>query len=359
MRGGNRLNHSSCVGGGPLTRRAFCNFAVAGAGLALTGMPAVARAEALREFPDDLFGIAAFDDQKLVAVGYHGAVKLSADGGQTWRRTDFNVPELLRRVVALDGGGAFTVGHQGGVFGSTDHGATWRELHREPGLYLRALAFADAGTGWVVGHEGMILRTSDAGATWQRQALADYKGRDLPRLSGIAVLDARRAITVGEFGVVARTMDGGATWNVASFREYPTLTDIAMRGDRGLAIGLNGTLLHVTLADDGSIDLTPVATGGENHLLAVSIGPDGRALVAGQGVILDGTADALAPAAVGPGFDADHSWIGGVLARGDGTAYGVGQFGSILRAAGREGPFQPLGRQLAAAEPVMQQETVQ
>ncbi|MCF4167001.1 YCF48-related protein [Zavarzinia compransoris] len=355
MSGGYRLNHSSCAGHATPSRRAFCAVAAAGAGLMLAGVPSAARATALREFPDDLFGVAAFDDRNLVAVGYHGAVKISADGGETWRRSDFDVPELLRRVVAMDGGAAFTVGHQGGVFGSTDHGASWQELHREPGLYLRALAFADAATGWVVGHEGTILRTTDGGRRWQRQALADYTGRDLPRLSGVAVLDARRAITVGEFGVVARTLDGGATWNVASYREFPTLTDIAMRGDRGLAVGLNGTLLTVTIAADGGIGLAPVATGMEKHLLAVSIGPDGRALVAGQGVILDGTAEHLSPAAVGAGFDADHSWIGGVLARGDGTAFGVGQYGTILRAAAHQGAFGPVGRK-PAATPATQQE---
>ncbi|RJF86380.1 hypothetical protein D3874_04525 [Oleomonas cavernae] len=316
-----------------LSRRAFCGAAIVAGGL-LAGRVSDAASPALREFPDDLFGIAAFDAGHLVAVGYHGTVKVSSDAGGTWTRIDFGSPELLRRVAALDGGTAFTVGHQGSIFGSADYGRSWTSLFSEPGLYLRALAFTSPAAGWAVGHEGTILRTVDGGANWRRQKIADYKGRDLPRLSGIAAFGPDHAIVVGEFGVVAETVDGGANWRLLSYRQCPTLTDIAVARGEGLAVGLNGTLLRLV---PGSV--TSVDTGMTRHLLAASIAPDGRTLVAGQGAIFDWKAGGLKPAAVSGGFDMAHSWIGGVLGLPGGAAIGVGEHGAILRAAGADAPF--------------------
>ena len=320
-----------------LSRRAFC-VALASVG----GMPLMRSAHAesglLREFPDDLFGIAAFDEGRLVATGYYGTIKVSDDAGLSWRRIDGGTTELLRRVVAFEGGTALAVGHQGSILRSTDHGRTWQAVHREPGLYLRALSFTSPAVGWAVGHEGRILHTRDAGRTWARQAIADYKGRDLPRLSGVAALDENRAVAVGEFGVVAETDDGGANWRLISYRAYPTLTDVAIRDGRGLIVGLNGTLLAVLDAGD-SMSLQPLELGHHRHLLAAAAGPSGRMLAAGHGVLSEVDGHQARPVDVTPEFDLPHGWIGGLLCLGDGAAFAVGQGGAVLRADGRDAPF--------------------
>lgn len=339
-----------------LSRRLFCGALLCAGGMSLARV-AHAEGGALREFPDDLFGIAAFDAGRLVATGYYGTIKVSDNGGRSWRRIDAGTTELLRRVVAFEGGTALAVGHQGSILLSADHGRNWRPVYREAGLYLRAISFASDKVGWAVGHEGRILHTRDGGHSWSRQAIADYKGRDLPRLSGVAAMGDGRAVTVGEFGVVAETADGGATWRLLSYRQYPTLTDVAVRGGRGLVTGLNGTLLTVLDATD-TISLQPLATGHHRHLLAAAIGPSGRMLAAGQGVLAEVEGGQLRPADVAPGFDLPHGWIGGVLCLGDGAAVAVGQGGAILGADGPDAPFTLRRQNQQAANADIAEETI-
>lgn len=353
MQGGHRQSTiMPCVSpgvarGANLSRRFFCGAMVCAGGMALAGR-AYAEAGPLREFPDDLFGIAAFDADRLVATGYYGTIRISDDGGLSWRRIDAGTTELLRRVVAFEGGSALAVGHQGSILLSADHGRTWQTVYREAGLNLRALSFASASVGWAVGHEGRILQTRDGGRTWARQAIADYKGRDLPRLSGVAAIGEYRAVAVGEFGVIAETADGGTSWRLLSYRDHPTLTDVAIRDGQGLITGLNGTLLAV-LDAGGALSLQPLALGHHRHLLAAAAGPAGRMLAAGQGLLAEVEGSHLRPAVVASGFDLPHGWIGGVLCLDGGGAIAVGQGGAILRADGHDAPFTLRSRNQQAA----------
>lgn len=305
-------------------------------------VPAHAGPAPVRDYPDNLFGIALAADGAAIATGYHGAVKLSADGGQAWTAGESGTADLLRRVTWLDGGRAFAVSHRGRILASDDGGRRWQTVHREEGLYLRAIDFADDASGWAVGHNGVILHTADGGRSWATQALSDYKGRDLPRLGAVVALDARRAVAAGEFGVIAATEDAGATWRVITEQVYPTLLDLAIVKDRGYAVGLNGTLLSLGLDGAGTWQVSPVETGGVQHLLAVALSADGgTGLVGGNGVLFTVTGAKLAPAAVAPEFPLGYAWIGGVAIGRGGQAVAVGQGGVVLRADRPEGPFLP------------------
>lgn len=306
--------------------------------------PASAAQDAIRDYPDNLFGVAFDGDGSVIATGYHGAVKHSSDGGRRWALAESGTKDLLRRVTAAADNVAFAVSHRGLILQTADDGATWRKVYEEPGLYLRAIDFADAANGWAVGHNGVILHTADGGKTWSTQGLSDYKGRDLPRLGAVVALDAQRALVAGEFGVVAATEDAGATWRVITEQVYPTLLDLALVKDRGYAVGLNGTLLALTLPEGGGWQVQRVETGREQHLLSVALSADGKTgLIGGNGVLLTVDDKGLAPAAVSPEFPLSYSWIGGVAIAGNGRAIVVGQGGAILSADAPAGPFEPTG----------------
>lgn len=325
-------------------RGAAFRLAVAVAAAAALAAPASAAQDGIRDYPDNLFGIVFDEDGSAIATGYHGAVKRSSDGGRLWALAESGTKDLLRRVTAASGNVAFAVSHRGLILRSADDGATWRKVYEEPGLYLRAIAFADALNGWAVGHNGVILHTADGGKSWAVQALADYKGRDLPRLGAVVALDARRAVAAGEFGVVAATEDAGVTWHVITEQVYPTLLDLALVKDRGYAVGLNGTLLALTLTEGGGWQVRPVETGHEQHLLSVALSADGQiGLIGGNGILLTVDDKGLAPAAVSPDFPLSYSWIGGVAIGGNGRAIAVGQGGAILTADTPAGPFEPAG----------------
>jgi len=295
----------------------------------------------MRLYPDNLFG-AAFAGGIAVATGYYGAVRVSADGGVDWQPVESGTTDLIRRVAAVPGGASFAVSHRGRILESDAGGRDWRVIHEEAGLYLRDISFSDARNGFAVGHDGVILHTADGGKTWQRQALANFTGRDKPRLSGVSAIDAQHAVAVGEFGVVAQTSDGGTTWTVLSEQVYPTLLQVAIAGRRGLAVGLNGTLLALDLGADGTWAIAPIATGTSQHLLSVAFSPDGRtALIGGAGLLLTLQGGAFVPAKVTPEFPLGYSWIGGVAIAADGKAIAVGQGGAILHADSTGGLFTP------------------
>lgn len=116
-----------------------------------------------------LLGAARAGD-RLVAVGDHGVVMLSDDGGQTWRQA---------RSVPVD---------------ST----------------LTSVSFVDARQGWAAGHWGVILHTEDGGESWAVQRSATTEDRPLFALH---MFDARRGVAVGLWSLVLVTDDGGKSWS--------------------------------------------------------------------------------------------------------------------------------------------------
>jgi len=136
------------------------------------------------------------------------------------------------------------VGEHGLVALSNDGGASWWQARAVPtSVSLTAVRFADARNGWAVGHAGVILRTQDGGETWSRQAdgrslaqvalaaagrttddrltkaaerlVAD--GPDKPLLD-LHVFDSEQAFVIGAYGLAFETVDGGASWTSAMDR---------------------------------------------------------------------------------------------------------------------------------------------
>ncbi|MDD3444462.1 MAG: YCF48-related protein [Zavarzinia sp.] len=317
------------------------------AGLLLSTSSQAGTSASLREYPDNLFGVSFDGAGAVVATGYHGAVKVSPDGGRHWISVESVTDDLLRRVTVAGDGKVFAVSHRGRILESEDDGRYWRVVHQVEQLYLRGIDFADAANGWAVGHGGVILHTSDGGRSWNEQALSDYRGRDLPRLGAVVAIDAQRAVVAGEFGVVAATEDAGATWHVVTEQVYPTLLDMAIVNGKGYAVGLNGTLLSLAAGEDGW-QVSPMATGTAQHLLSVALSDDGRSgLIGGNGLLLTLSAKGLAPADVSSRFPLSYSWIGGVAIGADGEAVAVGQGGAILRADAIDGAFTPVAAEAA------------
>lgn len=107
---------------------------------------------------------------RLVAVGDHGVVMLSDDGGQSWRQA---------KSVPVD---------------ST----------------LTSVSFANARQGWATGHWGVILHTEDGGESWAVQRSATTEDRPLFALH---MLDATHGVAVGLWSLVLVTDDGGRSWS--------------------------------------------------------------------------------------------------------------------------------------------------
>lgn len=292
-----------------------------------------------RPIPDDLFGVSFTDNAHGWASGYYGSMLKTSDGGDTWSYQHMGGDQLIRRVRFVNEREGWAVGHRGSVYKSTDGGSTWNERTLKQGLYLRSLDFVNPEVGWVVGHEAAIFSTRDGGDTWARQSLFDFKGRDMPRLNGIAAVDTQIAVAVGEFGTVAVTHDGGKTWNVKPPVTAATLTSVAVLENNFIAVGLDGSSLIGSLIQDGADEMRVLPTDTKEHLFDIGFNERGEGIAVGRAVALGFNGTQFEPVSLATPFDRRSNWLGGVTLLPDGTAYAVGNRGHILRRSPGSGQF--------------------
>ncbi len=116
-----------------------------------------------------LFTVRFQDEQSGWIAGLGGVILQSSDGGRSWgyRKTD-----RVQAIFSLDAtdGRVVAVGEKGFVRVSTDGGATWKEPDSGfPRIFtfMRDIRFADGrGVGFIVGQQGLVLRSEDDGQTW-------------------------------------------------------------------------------------------------------------------------------------------------------------------------------------------------
>jgi photosystem II stability/assembly factor-like uncharacterized protein len=163
--------------------------------------------EVVFDEPGAYFQSAATDgDQRVWAVGFGGAIRASANGGETWTAQGSGTQTNLNRIAHLGGRTLVVVGDDGLVLRTEDDGATWDSLATDVADDLDALHFRDAQNGWAAGERGRLLQTTDGGVTWT------------PRDAGV-LSDLQAVFFASEThgyllaaDVVYATTDGGATW---------------------------------------------------------------------------------------------------------------------------------------------------
>ncbi len=204
---------------------------------------------------DDLFAVSVADEQHAVAVGYHGAVYWTEDGGDSWHKGATTNEELLYSVSMADNRHGWAVGQSGTILRTIDGGKTWelqRNLKVDEGSHLFGVQAINANTAWAVGEWGTRILTSDGGATWNDRSLTidpshpmfvwlsmqdqervrnDEKVYEDVGLNNVFCLPepSQKCWTVGEFGYIFWSDDDGATWNrgeiLGSVRTDPIVFD--------------------------------------------------------------------------------------------------------------------------------------
>ena len=188
----------------------------------------------------DLFGVAAMDKTTALVVGQDGLILRTRDGGVTWHRQVSGSTDTLFAVAARSRRLAWVVGDRGTALHTRDGGRTWarqRSLTRET---LYGVTFVSDQRGWACGGDGRIRMTWDAGRRWQSQRSATHK-----MLFGIAFADPSRGVAVGDSGTMMRTTDGGHTWRVRDASVSADLRAVRMTAaGRAYATGAGGTFVR-------------------------------------------------------------------------------------------------------------------
>jgi photosystem II stability/assembly factor-like uncharacterized protein len=186
---------------------------------------------------DDLFSVSVVDHQHVVAVGYHGAIYFSEDGGETWHKGKVPSNRLLYSVSMADAQRGWAVGQNGVILRTEDGGRTWVEqpnLKRDEDSHLFGVEATGPDHAIAVGAWGSRIYTDDGGKTWQDNSL--LVGVEHPQFVWLALEDQEKArrggkvyedVTlqdvyclrgtqkcwlIGEFGYIFRSDDDGRTW---------------------------------------------------------------------------------------------------------------------------------------------------
>jgi photosystem II stability/assembly factor-like uncharacterized protein len=233
----------------------------------------------------DLYSIRFTPDGKAAwIVGEEGTILYSHDGGKTWTKQQSGTTKNLFKVAAVDAQTAAAVGADGTLLHTSDAGAHWQSAKSPKLITLFDVAFTDKNTGWAAGEFSTILGTQDGGQTWMLAAGGKTSDFTIGPFFTVTFSDPQHGIAAGLAGELSMTDDGGKTWKPSKlpdevgtyvvtedpaskklwvggtggkmfvqnaggqWQEAPRttfhdLTDIAFKGNQGVAVGLNGTIL--------------------------------------------------------------------------------------------------------------------
>ena len=271
--------------------------AEAAAPAALQLLPAVPTPAATRAMILD----SAVAGTRLVAVGDHGIVLLSDDGGKTFRQAKaVPVRSTLTSVCFADAKNGWAVGHWGVILATVDGGESWQlqrsDLQVDQPLF--SVCFRDPQHGFAVGLWSLLLTTADGGRSWQTVTLPPPPGSSRADLNLQCIFTSAKGslLITGEQGTVLRSADGGTTWSyVETGYRGSFWTGLALRDGTLLVAGLRGTIYRS--GDDGrswqEVDsgvkssITALAESGRR---VVAVGLDGTVLQSGNdGATFTGT----------------------------------------------------------------------
>ena len=173
------------------------------------------------------------------AVGTHGTVAGTTDGGATWGSLQSSTTADLFAVAAVTVDRAWAVGAGGTTLRTADGGATWIPAPSVTTKDIFGTCAVSRREGWAVGDRGTVLHTTNAGLTW-----SEKRSPTSETLFSVAFSDRLHGVIGGNRGMLLRTRDGGRTWKRRKTLTGGPLFSVAMRRDgTAAAAGAQGVVL--------------------------------------------------------------------------------------------------------------------
>ncbi len=187
----------------------------------------------------------------------------------------------------------WAVGDHGVIWKTADGGSTWDLQPSGVKCALRSVCFLTDKVGWIAGGEsipyahqgvGVLLATTDGGTTWH-----PIGGPDLPELQRVKFFTLTHGVIVGESSArcasgVMQTSDGGKTWQPAageslgSWRAADFLSH-----EQGALAGLRG---QHALYGNGRLGKTKLGSLGLRGLYGLKLLPGGEGWLVGDGGLI-------------------------------------------------------------------------
>lgn len=220
----------------------------------------------------------------------HGDDQLAPRGTKP---TPLQDDAALHDVTFIGTQTGWAVGDHGVIWKTTDGGMTWDLQASGVTCALRSVTFISAKVGFVAGGQslpyvhqgqGVVLATTDGGATWQ-----PIGGNNLPELHRVRFFTPMHGVAVGEPGTqcpsgISTTKDGGKTWQPAagevsaSWRAADFLNP-----DLGAVAGLRG---EHSLFGDGQLIKSKLARFGLRGAYGLKLLAGGEGWLVGDGGLI-------------------------------------------------------------------------
>jgi photosystem II stability/assembly factor-like uncharacterized protein len=192
---------------------------------------------------------------RLLAVGVMDSILLSTDNGEQWEMKQCSDGLLthMNALASLSPSVAIAVGDHGTIAKTTDGGNSWASQESRTTNSFADVSFSSITNGFAVSNDqdgsGLIHHTTDGGNTWSTQYASSGAC-----LNAIAALDENTAIAVGMNSILC-TDDGGNSWSLnwgmdldlCAYGPHLYFYDITFQSQNiAFAIGENGAIAMTT-----------------------------------------------------------------------------------------------------------------
>ena len=220
-----------------------------------------------------------------IAVGAAGSILRTEDGAASWTRAKLpaGANADFEAITFADGNHGIVTGNDGLILWTQDGGRSFERSILPPGIEtdtLRAVVLTDPTSGISVGARGMVQLTQDRGKSWQDVGLKPNAEADL---RAAKFMNSLTCVTVGDAGTILRTGDGGKSWERAKVPPAvkSDLLDMAfLDSSRAVVVGNDGTILRT---DDGGRAWEQATSGVAAHLRAVAFSGPSIGIAIGDG----------------------------------------------------------------------------
>ena len=197
----------------------------------------------------------------------------------------------MRDVYFVDSSYGWAVGDHGTIWHSQDGGEKWRRQQSNVTCQLSTVHFVDRQNGFAAGglvtpisqrSRGIVLKTSDGGKTWE-----PISGLLLPRVTRIHFSSSKTGYAVGSHSAMHpsgawATRDGGRTWSPLPGITGEHWRDAAFVGDAAILSSTSG--MRAFLSEGRLLAPAPAQVLPMSWRKSVTQPSEGIALVAGGGL---------------------------------------------------------------------------
>ncbi|EAQ82652.1 YCF48-related protein [Blastopirellula marina] len=162
-----------------------------------------------------------------------------------WAAASYSGDASLHDVHFQNPHTGFAVGDHGVIWSTRDGGSHWEQIPSGVDVSLQAISFADDQRGWIVGGQitpysrisrGVVLRTIDGGRSWR-----EISNLGVPCLHDAAFADANHGFAVADPSPIYptglfETRDGGRSWRPLAIDKPHPWRSLALLPGRGVLL---------------------------------------------------------------------------------------------------------------------------